>query len=60
MTLQRLEESLKATEHGLAEVLSDAKTLARGRLAVEQALHKAAEEVKVHSKPPDLHHMPLQ
>ncbi len=51
---------MKAIEHGLAEVLSDAKTLARGRLAVEQALHKAAEEVKVHSKPPDLHHMPLQ
>ena len=51
VTLQRFEESLKATEHGLAGVLSNAKALAREKVAAEQALHKAAEGVKVHSKP---------
>ena len=58
VTLERFEESLKATERGLAEVLSDAKTLAREKLTIEHALHKAAEEVKVQSKPADVHHMP--
>ena len=53
VTLERFEESLKATEQGLADVSSDAKALAKEKLAVEQALHKAAEEVKVKSKPAD-------
>ena len=58
VTLERFEESLKATEHGLAEVLLDAKALAREKLAAEQALHRAAEEVKVRSEPADARHMP--
>ena len=58
VTLERFEESLKATEHGLAGVLSDAKALAREKLAAEQALHKAAEGVKVQGQPADAQHMP--
>lgn len=58
VTLERFEESLKATEQGLAGVLSDARALAKEKLAVEQTLHKAAEEVKVKSRPAAAHHMP--
>ena len=58
VTLKRFEESLKATERSLAEVLSDLKALAGEKLALEQALHKAAEELKVKSKPADACHTP--